>query len=109
MVFSLGLRCSAGCLLGLVPRLDHRCQRPLFITGVALDRLDNVGDQIVPALELNVDIAPRAVTPHPQRNEVVVDRNQSEAAHQQDKRQTDKYGRDERGGQQRNRQHGKGS
>ena len=42
----------------LVAGLDDAFERLLLVGGVALDRLDEVGDQVVAALELHVDLRP---------------------------------------------------
>ena len=43
-----------------------------LVGGVALHRLDEVRDEVVPALELHVDLRPRVVDPVPQPDEAVV-------------------------------------
>ena len=42
-------------------RLGHALKRLALVRGVALDRLDQVRHQVVPALELHLDAAPRLV------------------------------------------------
>ncbi len=39
-----------------VARLDHRLERAALVAGVALDRLDQVGNEVVALLELHVDV-----------------------------------------------------
>ena len=45
---------------------------------VALDRVDQVGDQVVPALELDFDLRPGFLGPVPRRDEPVVGEDQPE-------------------------------
>ena len=61
---------------------DDRFERRLLVGGVALDRLDQVRDQVVPALELHADLRPRVVDPVPQPDEAVVPGDEHE--HDQD-------------------------
>src|SRR5579862_9460275 len=60
---------------GRVARFDDLVQRAAFVRGVALYRLDQVGNEIVPLLELHVDIGKGLVDPLPHGNQAVVDRN----------------------------------
>jgi hypothetical protein len=47
-----------------------------FVRGVALDRLDEVGQQVGTTLELHGDVAPRLIHPHIEPNQPVVGRPQ---------------------------------
>src|SRR6478672_7284441 len=57
-------------------RLGDRLERAALVGGVALDGLDEVGDQVVPPLELDLDLRPRVVDAVPQPNETVVEEDQ---------------------------------
>jgi hypothetical protein len=52
--------------------LGHRLEDPALVRGVALDRLDQVRDEVGTTLELHRDVAPRLVDTHVQRDERVV-------------------------------------
>src|SRR5690606_27532293 len=45
----------------VVPRLDHLLQGVLLVLHIALDRLDEVRDEVVATLELNVNLRPGVV------------------------------------------------
>src|SRR6266508_1133445 len=67
------------------PRLGDRLQRAPLMGGVALDGLDQVGDQVVTALELHVDLAPRVVDMVPPPNQAVVDQHGHDQQHDDDR------------------------
>ena len=60
----------------------------VFVLHVALRRLDEVGDKVVAALELDVDLAPCVLDEVPHSDERVVD---SEAADCRQNDESDKY------------------
>src|SRR6185295_11514081 len=69
-------RLAAGdgrCSYRLISRLDHRFERLALVLQVALRRLHQVGDQVVAALELHVDLRERVLVPVAQRDQPVVD------------------------------------
>ena len=66
----LGGRLQAGH--GLVAGRDHRLQGVPLVTHVALGGFHQIGNQIVPALELHVDLRIRIFVAILQRNEAVV-------------------------------------
>src|SRR6185503_12574135 len=70
-----GLRGGARALRGRA-RLGDRLERAALVGGVALDRLDEVRDQVVPPLELDLDLRPRVVDAVPEADEPVVERDQ---------------------------------
>lgn len=51
---------------------DDSVEGFLLVRGVALDRLDQVGNEVVAALQLRVDVLPRVVDAVAQRDEVIV-------------------------------------
>ena len=53
-------------------RFGHRLERLALVRRVALDRLDEVRDQVVAAAELHVHLRPRVLRPVPQPDEAVV-------------------------------------
>ena len=72
---ALGLPFGRGALRGhgLIARGGDGLEGAAFVRGISLDRFDQVGDQVVAALELNVNIRPGVVTLHAQPNESVVE------------------------------------
>jgi hypothetical protein len=56
-------------------RLDDVLERAALVRGVALDRLDEVADEVVPAGELDVDLAPGLLHQVAQLDEAVVGRD----------------------------------
>jgi hypothetical protein len=54
------------------PRVDHRLEGGLLEVGRALDRGDEVGDEVGAALVLVLDLRPLGVDGLPERDEVVV-------------------------------------
>jgi len=42
-------------------RLGHRREHAPFVRGIAFDRLDETGNEIVPQLELDIDVGEGAV------------------------------------------------
>ena len=69
--FHFGL--GGGGAYGGVARVDHGGERVLLVLGVALDGLDQVGDQVVAALQLRVDVLPGVIDTIALGNHVVVD------------------------------------
>ena len=72
--------CSERCDGG-VARLDHLFERAALVRRVALHRLDQIGDQVMPQLELHIDVGKRLVDPLPHGNEAVVDRHRPDRDH----------------------------
>src|SRR6266850_1284583 len=70
----LGLRPRLGCLGrdGGAAGAYHLVERALLVRSIALHGLDDVGDQIRPPLELDVDVRPRFLRPLAQPDELVV-------------------------------------
>ena len=54
---------------------DNGLESLFLVLGVALDRLDQICDQVAAALELRVDVLPSVIDAIAQRNEVIVDAN----------------------------------
>jgi hypothetical protein len=48
------------------------------VRGVAFDRFDQVGNQVVPAFELDIDIGPGVLTAHAQLDEAIVKDNRQD-------------------------------
>ena len=63
---------------GIRTELDDGLQRAALVAHIAFDRLDQVGNEIMPALELHVDLGPGVVHLVAQVNETVVDRHEPE-------------------------------
>ncbi len=85
-VLGLGLLLGPGAL-GLdrgVARLHDAFEGALLVRGVALDRLDQVGDEVVAPLELHADLRPRGVDAVAQLDEPVVARDEPDHEHQDD-------------------------
>ena len=57
-------------------RRGHRLERATLVSRVALDRLDQVRDQILAALELHLDLRPGVVDAVAELDEAVVERDQ---------------------------------
>ena len=76
--FGLGLGGRRGCCRGTVAGLHDGFQRGALVAGIALHRLDQVGDEIMALLELNVDIGAGLVAAARQGHQPVVDRNSDE-------------------------------
>ena len=57
---------------GLVARCNDRLQRLVLVRQIALRGLDQVGDQIVPAFQLDVDLRERVPQHVSQRYQTVV-------------------------------------
>ena len=70
----LRLRCGRGD--SGVARLGHGFQRAALVGGVAFHRLDQIGHEIVPLLELDGDVRPRLTGDLTQADEAVVDDDQ---------------------------------
>ena len=58
---------------GLVAGLDHRFERALLVGHVALGGFDQIRNQVVPPLELHLDLRERVLEAVLQRDELVVD------------------------------------
>lgn len=69
--FHLGF--GRGGAHGGVARVDHGGKRVLLVFSVALDGLDQVGDQVVAALQLRVDVLPGVINAIALGDHVVVD------------------------------------
>jgi hypothetical protein len=67
---------------GGVARLDHRFQRAALVAGIALHRLDQVGNEVVALFRLHVDVGEGLVDPLPHGNEPVIDHDDPQ--HEQD-------------------------
>ena len=65
-----------------VAGLDDGLEGLPLVGGVALHRLDQVGDEVVAALELHVDLGPGVLDPVPQLDQAVVHDDDDE--HDQD-------------------------
>src|SRR5690606_3719749 len=65
-------------------RLDDGIQRTAFVRRVALHGLDQVGHEVVAALELNVDVRPGRVRLYAPLDERVVDHENGEDRRNQD-------------------------
>ena len=72
LILGDGLALGRGGLHGLGAELGNVFERPFFVRGVALDGLDQVGDQVVPPLELHINVRPGRVAAHPQLHQAVV-------------------------------------
>ena len=71
-MFGLPLLRDVGRGDRLLPRLDHRLQRPPFVRRIAADRLDEVRDQVVAPLELHIDLGPCRLDPVAETDEPVI-------------------------------------
>jgi hypothetical protein len=58
-----------------VTRLDHFVERAALVRGVALYRLDQVGNEVVPLPQLHVHVGKGPIDPLPHGDEAVVDRD----------------------------------
>ena len=67
-----------------VARLHHVFERAALVAGVAFDRLDQVRDQVVPLLQLHVDIGKGLVDPLSHGDEAVVDAENPEGEDDKD-------------------------
>jgi hypothetical protein len=57
-------------------RVGDRLERLALVRGVALHRLDQVRDQVIAALQLDVDLRPRVLDAVAQGDEPVVEQHQ---------------------------------
>src|SRR2546426_1159817 len=57
---------------GAVARVDDSLERALLVSGIALDRFHHVGDQVVAALELHINVGPGVIALHLEPHQVVV-------------------------------------
>src|SRR5437762_9809544 len=73
-VLRLGTRIGRLRGHGGAPRAHDRVERAALVGGVALDRLDQVRDQVRAALELHVDVRPRLLGSLAEPDELVVPR-----------------------------------
>src|SRR2546422_791707 len=67
---ALGSRALRGH--GAVARVDDSLERALLVSGVALDRFHHVGDQVVAALELHINVGPGVIALHLETHQAVV-------------------------------------
>src|SRR2546428_2064017 len=67
---ALGSRALRGH--GAVARVDDSLESALLVSGVALDRFHHVGDQVVAALELHINVGPGVIALHLKTNQAVV-------------------------------------
>ena len=65
------------------PRLGHLLEGLALVRRVALDGLDQVGDEVVTTLELNVDPGPGFVDPVPRSDDRVADQDEDQPDQQQ--------------------------
>ena len=63
------------------PGLGDALEHALLVGGVALDRLDQVGDEVDPALELDVDLVPAVLHPVALHHQRVVGRDEEDDQH----------------------------
>ena len=77
-VLGLGLLLDRPGLLRARPGLRDLLERRALVLRVALDRLDEVRDQVVAAAELDVDLRPGVVDAVPQPDEPVVEDDERE-------------------------------
>ena len=77
---------------GPVAGLDHGLQRALLVARVALDRGDEGGDQIVPPLELDVDVGPGVGGEEPEPGQAVVGEGDEDGEGEEDE-QGEAHGR----------------
>src|ERR1700730_10809750 len=88
-VFGLGLVGGAGGTHGAIAGVDYSFEGALFVASVALYGFDEVGDQVVAALELDVNVGPGVVALDFQAHQAVVHADADE--HQQDKDDENNY------------------
>ena len=69
---------------GAVAGRDDFIERATFMRHVTLRRLDEIGDEIVPALELHIDLRELILEIVPQRDEPVVNADAEATDHQHD-------------------------
>jgi hypothetical protein len=77
---------------GLRAGVDDCLKRPFFVGGVALDRVDEIWDKIVPALELDIDLRPRTFNLLPQPHQIIIDANGDRGANHNQNHKDDKDG-----------------
>ena len=76
---------------GRVAGLDHRFEGLPLVGGVPLDGLDEVRDEVVPALELHVDLRPAFSMRFRRVHQAVVGEDQVQAEHHQDDQEDDDH------------------
>ena len=81
-ICSLSFVGGAGGAHGAIAGVDDGFEGAFFVAGVALHSFDEIGDQVVAALELDVDVGPGVVALDLEANEAVVHADAEE--HQQD-------------------------
>jgi hypothetical protein len=74
---------------GHVSRLGDLLERLTLVGRIALDGLDEIGDEVVPTLELDVDLGPRRVDPVAEPDEAVVDGDEKDDQQKDDDQQHD--------------------
>src|SRR5262249_2114872 len=72
-IFGLGFVAGTGGGHGAVACVDDGLESAFLVSGVAFDGLDEVGNEIVAALELHVDVGPGVVALHFEAGPAVVD------------------------------------
>ncbi len=77
-VFGLGLVGRAGGAHGAIAGVDDGFKSAFLVAGVALDGLDEVGDEVVAPLELDVDVSPGVVRGDLETNQAVIHPDQDE-------------------------------
>src|SRR4029077_19527253 len=70
--FRFGLRGGAFSGHSAVARGDHAFKRAFLMGRVAFYGLDEIGNQVVAALELDINVGPGVVALHPQTHQAVV-------------------------------------
>ncbi len=91
-VFGGGLCIGGGGAHGGSAHLGHLGECVGLVLHVALDRLDKIGDEIVAAFELDIDIGPRFLDPHRERDEAVVREYRPKDEHREDDKEDDGCG-----------------
>jgi hypothetical protein len=60
------------------------------VRGVALDRVDEIGDKVVAALELDIDLRPRTFDLLPQPHQIIIDADDDRDADHNEDHEDDK-------------------
>src|SRR6185437_11865516 len=79
--FGLALRGGTGGRHGLIARGDDAFEGALLVAGIAFDGFDEVGDEVVAALELYIYIGPGVVALDLEAHQPVVDRDDGDRDH----------------------------
>src|SRR5208337_3307570 len=83
-VFRRGLIGGAGGGHGAVARVSDGFKSALFVGGVTLHGFDEIGDEIVAALELHIDVRPGIVATYLQPDQAVVHRDAEDQQENED-------------------------